>query len=164
MGQQRIWSWSMLLCDPGYKLWGCPTGCDILRVWMLTSPHGQPYSDFRHTPQRESTISFSPTTNRSSLVCRGDCHGKSKPGHPIFPPKVEKYPSLVKTFPMRQYQTIILMLAQWQLHTVSLETCMSGQGLSASLYTSLSTFFVVVKSLCKDQVRKFSESYQFEYM
>ena len=44
-------------------------------------------------------------------------------------PKLEKYLSLVKTSPMRQRQTI-LMLAQWQLYTVSLETCMSDQGLS----------------------------------
>ena len=57
---------------------------------------------------------------------------KIRPGHPILPQKAEKYPSLVKTSPMRQHQTI-LMLTQWQLHTVSLETRMSGHSINCKV-------------------------------
>ena len=44
----------------------------------------------------------------------------------------------LNTSPMRQHQTI-LMLAQWQLHTVSLETCKNGQGLKLIDYDSRAT-------------------------
>ena len=65
---------------------------------------------------------LSPKTNinKSSLVWRGDCHGKTRPGHPILLPKVEKYPCLVKISPLKQHQ--ITWCWPSSNSTVSLET------------------------------------------
>ena len=134
-----------LCCSiPAINSGGCPTGHDILRVWLLMLAHGRPYSDFRHTPQREPSTLLSPTTNTFSLVCKGDCYGLTRPRYLILTPKAEKYPSLVKISPMRQHQNIYFMLAQWQLHTVSLETCMSGQGLKIYLSSEKKLAIVAV--------------------
>ena len=47
---------------------------------------------------------------------------KTKPRHPILPPKVEKYPSLVKTFPMKQHQT----LSMFHVSPVAISHSQSG--------------------------------------